>query len=150
MLRLYLYFVSHKWLTIKSTDEKFVWFLGNTNTSLRPLSLGAKQKVANSLTDFQEEPSKGELKLPCELYYIMPYMFYSLNALLHHYISSLHTSILHLTNGGYASAGAAEDLLNTNTFLSPLSLGVKEVANFVHDHQEEPPKGELKLWHDFY
>jgi hypothetical protein len=55
------------------------------------------------------------------------------------------TSILHLTNGGYASAGAAEDLLNTNTFLSPLSLGVKEVANFVHDHQEEPPKGELKL-----
>ena len=54
------------------------------------------------------------------------------------------TSILHLTNGGYASAGAAEDLLNTNT-LSPLSLGVKEVANFVHDHQEEPPKGELKL-----
>ncbi|XP_039835912.1 zinc finger CCCH domain-containing protein 44-like isoform X3 [Panicum virgatum] len=55
---------------------------------------GAKQKVANSLTDFQEEPSKG----------------------------------------------AAEDLQNTNTFLSPLSLGVKEVANFVHDHQEEPPK----------
>ena len=56
------------------------------------------------------------------------------------------TSILHLTNGGYASAGAAEDLLNTNTFLSPLSLGVKEVvANFVRDHQEESPKGELKL-----
>lgn len=56
------------------------------------------------------------------------------------------TSILHLTNGGFASAGATKDLGNTNTFLPPLSLGVKEkVAIFIRDHQEEALKGELKL-----
>ena len=74
-------------------------------------------------------------------------MFFSTTIFLACIVPILHlTSILHITNGGFASAGAAEDLLNTNTFLSPLSLGVKEVvANFVRDHQEESPKGELKL-----
>ena len=42
------------------------------------------------------------------------------------------------------------NLGSTNTLLPPLSPGAKqEVANSVHDHQEEPPKGELKLWHHF-
>ena len=41
------------------------------------------------------------------------------------------------------------NLGSTNTLLPPLSPGAKQVANSVHDHQEEPPKGDLKLGHYF-
>jgi len=50
------------------------------------------------------------------------------------------------SNSPQDNRGAAEDLGNTNTFLPPLSVGVKEVvANFVRDHQEESPKVENVL-----
>jgi len=37
------------------------------------------------------------------------------------------------------------NLGSTNTLLPPLSPGAKQVANSVHDHQEEPPKVENVL-----
>jgi hypothetical protein len=99
----------------------FLGFLGNTNTFLLPLSLGAKQQVANSLTDFEEVPSKGELKLPREIYYVIHppkcfihLVFFSTTIFPSFIFPILDlTSILHLTNGEFASAAAAEDVFQS-------------------------------------
>ncbi|RLM98228.1 hypothetical protein C2845_PM06G12630 [Panicum miliaceum] len=121
---------------------------GNTNTFLLPLSLGAKQQVANSLTDFEEVPSKAAAED----------VFQSFRAHKEKPTEGNTTTFIPpLSLGAKQEPLKVENVLksfkclrvheekltegNTNTLLVPFSLGVKEGAISSNNLQVQPTKG---------